>query len=92
MKERRLEEYVAAYLKNLLKMHKSDLGDFLFINDVFYCGAFKNKCAIQEKELKKLHVDHFFGLKRVTKMIAEHESFLIRWIMFIEDYYPVKNI
>jgi len=37
VKERRLEEYLAAYLKKrLLNMHESDLGDSLFINDVFY--------------------------------------------------------
>ncbi len=37
VKERRFEEYLAPYLKKrLLNMHKSDLGDSLFINDAFY--------------------------------------------------------
>ncbi len=63
-------------------MHKSDLGDSLFINDVSYRSAFKNKCAVQEEELRKLHVDHFFRLKRMTKMIVAHESFLIRRNIF----------
>ncbi len=93
VKERRLEEYVAAYLnKRLLKMHKSDLGKSLFINDLFYWDNFTNKCARQRmnrkkvKKLKRLQVGHFFRLKRVRKMIEKHESYLIRWFTFIEDH------
>ncbi len=37
VKERRLEAYVTADLKKRLqKVHKSDLGKSLFINDIFY--------------------------------------------------------
>ena len=67
-------------------MHKSDLGDSLFINDVFYWDTFTNKCDRQEMEIKKLHVGHLFRLKRVRKMIVRHESYLIRWVKFIEDH------
>ncbi len=42
VKERRLEEYVAAYLKKrLLNMHKSDLGGSLFINECVLLGRIK---------------------------------------------------
>ncbi len=67
-------------------MHKSDLVDSLFINDVFYWDALKNKCIGQEKENNKLHVGQFLRLKRVTKMLERHESYLIQWIKFIEDH------
>src|SRR4051794_4485159 len=80
VKERRLEEYVAAYLKKrLFNMHKSDLGESLFVNDLFYWDKFTNKCARQEmkikkgKKLKRLQVGHLFRLKRVRKMIEKHE-------------------
>jgi hypothetical protein len=93
VKERKLEGYVAAYLKKrLLNMHKSDLGDSLFINDVFYWDTFTNKCTRQErkikrgKKVKRLQVGHLFRLKRVRKMIERHESYLIRWVKFIEDH------
>jgi hypothetical protein len=78
---------VAAYLKKrLLNIHKSDLGDSLFINDTFYWDALKNKCIGQGKENKKIHVDQFLRLKRVTKMLDRHESYLINSIKFIEDH------
>ncbi len=88
--ERSLEEYVATYLKKrLLKMHKSDLGESLFINDMFYWDTFKRDedRQGQGKVIKKLYVSHFFQLKRVRKMIERHESYLIRWINFIDDHF-----
>ncbi len=78
---------MVAYLKKrLLNMHKSDLGDSLFINDVFYWDALKNKCVGQEKENKKLHVGQFLRLKRVMKMLERQESYLINCMKFIEDH------
>ncbi len=78
---------MAAYLKKrLLNIRKSDLSDSLFINDMFYWDALKNKCIGQGKENKKLHGDQFLRLKRVTKMLERHESHLINSIKFIEDH------
>jgi hypothetical protein len=86
VKERRLDEYLAAYLKKrFLNMHKSDLDESLFINNVFYWDALNNKRVGQGKENKKLHVGQFIRLQRVTKMLERHESYLIYWINFIEN-------
>ncbi len=72
-------------------MHKSDLGESLFINDMFYWDTFKRdedrQGQGQGKEIKKLHVGHFFQLKRVRKMIERHKSYLIRWINFMDDHF-----
>ena len=85
VKERPLESYVTAYLqRRLLKAHKTDLGESLFINDIFYWGGLAKNRPGEEKKSKTLGVGHFFELKRIKKMIADHESYLIRWIQFIE--------
>jgi len=86
VKERPLESYVTAYLqKRLLKAYKTDLGESLFINDIFYWDALSRNRTGQETKTKKLRVGQFLNLKRVKKMIADHESYLIRWINFIES-------
>jgi len=86
VKERPLESYVTAYLqKRLLKAYKTDLGESLFINDIFYWDALSKNRPGKEMKTKKLRVGQFLYLKRVKKMIADHESYLIRWINFIES-------
>jgi hypothetical protein len=51
VKECKLEEYVAAYLKKrLVNMHKSDLGESLFINDLFYWDALKNMYRTRKRK------------------------------------------
>jgi hypothetical protein len=67
-------------------MYKSDLDESLFVNDVFYWDAFTNKGSGQDTGIKKLEIGHFFRLKKVIKMIDKHESYLIRWVKFIEDH------
>ncbi len=75
VKERPLESYVTAYLeKRLLRAYKTDLGELLFINDIFYWDALSRNRPGEEMKTKKLGVGQFFNLKRVKRMITDQRS------------------
>jgi hypothetical protein len=87
VKERSLESYAIAYLqKRLLKAYKTDLGESLLINDIFYWDALSINRPGEEIKTKKLAVGQFFNLKRVKRMIADHELYFIRRINFMESH------
>jgi hypothetical protein len=76
--EKTLKFYAQKYIKRgMEKMHKSDLGRSIFLEDIFYWDQFKKR--------KKDSLDQFFRLNRVKKMINRHETLLIKWIEFAYD-------
>jgi hypothetical protein len=53
-------------------------------NDIFYYDTLSINRPGEEIKTKKVGVGHFCKLKRVQRMIADHESYLMRWINLIE--------
>jgi hypothetical protein len=75
--EHSLEFYVKKYIQRRLRtMHLTDLGSSLFYNDIFVWDEFYKR--------KNDHLGHFFRTRRVRKLIDRHESFLLRWLFFVE--------
>jgi hypothetical protein len=75
--EHSLEFYVKKYIQRRLRtMHLTDLGSSLFYNDIFVWDEFYKR--------KNDHLGHFFRMRRVRKLIDRHESFLLRWLFFVE--------
>jgi hypothetical protein len=96
LKERELDSYVTSYpQKRLKRVYCTDLSESLFYNDLFHWTCFINKeekssDKQKAKAQQKLNIGHFFRLARVKEMTDRHESYLCRWIQFIENH-PVKG-
>jgi len=74
--EKQLETYVQRYLKKRLrKIYQTDLGNSLFLEDLYYWDNFKKE--------KNDVLGHLFRLKRVKKLIERHESLILKWIAFM---------
>ena len=74
--EKSLEVYVKKYVKKKLeRIEKSDLGQSLFYNDVFYWDTFHKNENDQ--------LGHFFRMKRVRLLRERHQSMLLQWIEFM---------
>jgi hypothetical protein len=75
--EHPLEFYVKKYIQRRLRtMHLTDLGSSLFYNDIFVWDEFYKR--------KNDHLGQFFRTRRVRQLIDRHESFLLRWLFFVE--------
>jgi hypothetical protein len=75
--EHSLEFYVKKYIQRRVRtMHMTDLGSSLFYNDIFVWDDFCKR--------KNDHLGHFFRGRRIRQLIERHESYLLRWIFFIE--------
>jgi hypothetical protein len=75
--EHSLDFYVKQYIKKRLKyMYTTDLGRSLFLDDIFVWDDFRKR--------KNDHLGQFFRRKRIRQLIQKHESFLLKWISFIE--------
>lgn len=90
IKERRLKAYVIVYLKKRLrKIHKSDLGKSPIYKQCILLGCIcihKFKYWTKKENKKSYMLVTSFQLQRMKKMIANHESYLISWIKFIEEH------
>ena len=76
--ENPLEFYVKKYLQKRLKsIHATDLGSFLFYNDIFGWDDFFKR--------KNDNLGHFFQNPRVRLLKERHESYLLRWLLFVEE-------
>jgi len=76
--EQPLEFYVKKYIQRRLRtMHLTDLGSSLFYNDIFVWDDYYKR--------KNDHLGHFFCMRRVKQLIDRHESFLLRWLSFVES-------
>jgi hypothetical protein len=85
-KEKPLDYYVSKYLqKRLAKAHTSDLGNSYFFNDIFTWDLFLEQCR-DNKKRSQLKVGHLLLLARVGKMKARHESHLLTWFSFIDQF------
>jgi hypothetical protein len=86
-KEKSLEVYVCKYLqKRLSNAHRTDLGQSLFYEDIFHWENFINGNAKDRGKNRSLYVGQLFQLARVKKMKERHQSYLLTWIQFIEQY------
>ena len=75
--ENPLEFYVKKYIQKRLKnMHVTDLGSSLFYNDIFAWDEFYKR--------SNDNLGHFFQNYRVRQLKERHESFLLRWLLFVE--------
>jgi hypothetical protein len=75
--EHSLEFYVKKYIQKRLKtMHMTDLGSSLFYNDVFVWDDYYKR--------KDDHLGHFFRTRRVRQLLDRHESYLLKWLLFVE--------
>jgi hypothetical protein len=82
--EQTLDFYVKKYIQKRLKhMQTTDLGRSPFYNDIFLWDDFHKR--------KKDHLGQFFRTNRVKQLIKEHESFLLRWISFIETKQDIEK-
>ena len=70
--EHSLEFYVKNYIQRLRTIHLTDLGSSPFYNDIF----------VWDESFKRKN-DHL-GHCRVRQLIDRHESYLLRWISFVE--------
>ena len=76
-KEEPLEKYAQRYIKKRLKnIEKSDLGLSVFFDDIFYWDDFRKR--------DKDSLGHFFRMNRIKKLKNRHETFLIKWIDFVQ--------
>ena len=75
--EHSLEFYVKNYIQRRVRtIHLTDLGSSPFYNDIFvWDEIFKRKND---------QLGHFFHWRRVRQLIDRHESYLLRWISFVE--------
>ncbi len=71
-----LDNYVKRYIKKRLKnIYATDLGSSLFLEDVFFWDNYRRESGV--------NVGHYFSMKRVKKMIANHQTQLLKWLEFI---------
>jgi hypothetical protein len=86
-KEKPLELYVCKYLqKRLVNAHRTDLGCSLFYEDLFNWDNLLYENIKDRRKNESLRVGQFFQLSRVKKMKERHQSYLLTWIQFIENY------
>ena len=77
-KEQSLDWYVKKYIKKKLKFSQTtDLGRSLFYNDIFHWNDFYKR--------KNDYMGQFFRRRRVKLLIERHQSFLLRWLTYIEE-------
>ena len=75
--ENPLEFYVKKYIQKRLKsIHDTDLGSSLFYNDIFFWDEFYKR--------RNDNLGHFFQNERVQLLKERHESYLLRWLRFVE--------
>jgi hypothetical protein len=78
--EHSLEFYVKKYIQKRLKnMHVTDLGSSLFYNDIFFWDDYYKR--------KNDNLGHFFRSRRVRRLMDRHESYLLKWLVFVETNY-----
>ena len=76
-KEEPLDKYVERYISKRLKtIYTSDLGSSLFLNDVFFWDNYR--------KMPNDGVGHYFSMKRVKRLIANHEPLIIKWLDYID--------
>jgi uncharacterized protein YlaI len=86
-KEKPLKHYVCKYLqKRLAKARKTDLGHSKFYENVFYWDKFVNQKVDGKGKQERLGIGHLFCLSRVRRMIDRYESYLLKWLNFIDQY------
>ena len=75
--EHSLEFYLKSYIQRRLRtIHLIDLEFSPFYNDIFVWDEIFKK--------KNDHLGHFFHWRRVRQLIDRYESYLLRWISFVE--------
>jgi hypothetical protein len=71
-----LDNYVKKYIEKRLKnLYSTDLGNSPFLEDVFFWDTFERGDVVG--------IGHYFRMKRVRKMKANHQSLLLVWLEFI---------
>ena len=75
--EQPLEFYIKKYIQRRLKtMFTTDLGSSLFYEDIFGWDTFCKR--------KNDRLGHFFCSRRVRQLKDRHESFLLKWLSFVD--------
>ncbi len=75
--EEPLEKYAQRYIKKkLMSINKTDLGHSAFFDGIFYWNDFR--------KTKNDSLGHFFRMNRIKKLKKRHETFLLKWIDFVQ--------
>ncbi len=75
--EESLEKYAPIYIKKRLKnLYESDLGYAGFLEDSFYWDEFRN--------MKRDSLGYFFRMNTIKKLKNRRETFLSKWIDFMQ--------